>query len=193
MCACQVCGTDDRTEVMRILNAVQQKDKWRLPFLLCAREDVLNGCITVGSNLCNDTLMLSCGGQLIKTLFFYVVDDGIVFFRLADDRADRAVLAACKDEQLVHGLAGAERLDDSVSSLYHAACKLLIRLLYFLFSVSVTVISFPLKVTFFSVSSLKVSLVVSVVFSHIIPVPRSQKQWELLLFQKPHCPFFFIF
>ena len=52
-------------------------------------------------------------------------------FRLADDRADqRAVLAACKDEQLVHGLAGAERLDDSVSSLYHAACKLLIRLLY---------------------------------------------------------------
>ena len=93
--------------------------------------------------------MLSGGGQLVKTFFFYIIDDGIVFFRLTDDRADRAVLAACKDEQLVHGLAGAERLDDSVSSLYHAACKLLIRLLYFLFSVSVTVISFPLKSRFF--------------------------------------------
>ena len=55
-----------------------QKDKWRLSFLLCAREDVLNGCITVGSHLCNDTLMLSGGGQLVKTFFFYIIDDGIL-------------------------------------------------------------------------------------------------------------------
>lgn len=129
--------------------------------------------------------MLSGGGQLVKTFFFYIIDDGIVFFRLTDDRADRAVLAACKDEQLVHGLAGAERLDDSVSSLYHAACKLLIRLLYFLFSVSVTVISFPLKVTFFSVSSLKVSLVVSVVFSHTFLFRGPKSSGNILLFKSP--------
>ena len=66
------------------------------------------------------TLKKRCGEwkELIQTLFFHKMDNGVVLFCLSYDRAHRSVLTSVQHKKLVDCLAGTKRLKHRIASLY---------------------------------------------------------------------------
>ena len=57
MCARKICGTDDRAEIVRILNVIQQDNKRILALFLCFCQNILYLCILVGCHISDNPLM----------------------------------------------------------------------------------------------------------------------------------------
>ena len=60
MRTCQICSTDNRTQVVWIFNIVQQNKKWILSPLFCQCQHILYLCILISRCISNHSLMSSC-------------------------------------------------------------------------------------------------------------------------------------
>lgn len=75
----QVCGTDDGSQIVGILNIVQKENKGLFPFVSGVFQDILHLGILVSCRIGDDALMLAGLRELIQTFPWYIFDQGIVF------------------------------------------------------------------------------------------------------------------
>ena len=60
MCSCKIGCTDNRTQIMGILNIVKKENKRSLSFFSCLFQNIFNGRIFIGSHLRDYTLVRPC-------------------------------------------------------------------------------------------------------------------------------------
>ena len=118
MCSAEVRGTDDRPEIVRVLNIIQQKKERRLSLFSCDLQNVVHFRIFIRCRHRDHTLVFLRLRELIQTFFFHKMNNGIMLFCLSYDRAHRSVLTAVQHKKLVDRLAGTKRLKHRIASLY---------------------------------------------------------------------------
>ena len=84
--------TDDRAEIVRVLNAVEHNDKGRLACLLGLLQNIFDFRVFKCGRLSDDSLMMSCLGHLVESLFGHIIHDGPGLFGLAKHRVHRTVV-----------------------------------------------------------------------------------------------------
>ena len=94
MGTCQICSTNNCTQIMRILNLIQQNEEWIFTFFGCQCKHILNFCILISSCICNHTLMLSCLGNLFQTLLFHKLEQCIMLSCFSYNGADWTICTA---------------------------------------------------------------------------------------------------
>ena len=115
-------GTDDRAEVVRVLDAVADDDERRFAALLCDAEDVVERDIFLCGGLRDDALM--CAGDAHVVELAAVAGHGryAVLFCLSGDVCE---MRALSEEDLVHRASRAQGLEDGVAALDQGTVVLL--------------------------------------------------------------------
>ena len=116
MRARHVGGTDDRAEVVGILDPVQQEEERLLPLLLSRREEVVDLRVGVLRRARDHALVASRLRHLVEPLSGDVFDRRSRLRRLPLDRHDRPVFTSVQNIQPVDGPSRAEGLDHGISS-----------------------------------------------------------------------------
>src|SRR5699024_10509392 len=117
VCACDIRGPYDRTQVMGILDPVQKDEKRILSPLLCQVQHIFHLCIIIRGSIGYDSLMPACLAELGQAFLPDKIQDRAVLFCLPDNGAHRAVLTAVQHKDLVNGAPRPERLQHRVASL----------------------------------------------------------------------------
>ena len=119
MSTCEICGTDDSSQIMRIFNIIKKNDKRRLSLIFCFFQDIFHCRIIISRNLCDHTLMCTCLAHGIQSFLWNKFYNGIMFSGFSCDGADRSVLTAIQNKQFINTFTGTKCLKDRISSFYH--------------------------------------------------------------------------
>lgn len=117
-------GTDDRAEVVRVLNAVADDDERRFAALLRDAENVVERDIFLCGGLRDDALMRAGDAHVVELAAVAGHGRYAVLFRLSGDVCE---MRALSEEDLVHCASRAQGLEDGVAALDQRAVILLRR------------------------------------------------------------------
>ena len=117
-------GTDDRAEVVRVLDAVADDDERRFAALLRDAEDVVERDIFLRGGLRDNALMRAGDAHVIELAAVAGHGRYAVLFRLGGDVCE---MRALSEEDLVYRASRAQSLEDSVAALDQRAVILLRR------------------------------------------------------------------
>ena len=115
---CQIGSTDNSSQIVRILNSIQQEEEGRFSLFSGCLQHIFYLGILIGCRIGNHTLMLSCFRHLIQTFSRYKRNNSIVLSCLSDNALNRPVLASVLNKQLVNGFSGAECFHYCIAPLY---------------------------------------------------------------------------
>ena len=118
MRSCKICGTDNCSKIMRIFHIIQDNKERCLTFFLCSCKNFIHGTIIISSNLRNHALVCMRLTELIKSLFAYIVNNGVCLSCLSRDRSYRTILTAIQNKKLVYAFARTESFQHRITSFY---------------------------------------------------------------------------
>ena len=115
-----LCGTDNSTEIIRILYTVEHKHKRRLAALLGYRKDLIDRDIFLGSSIRDYPLMVEPSADTVKSRSLCMSYRNAARSRLRYDQLGRALEFSLLDHELVNASAGLKQLEHGISARYYS-------------------------------------------------------------------------
>ena len=124
-------GTDDRAEIVGVLQLVENHEEGRLAALLRVGEDVLHRAVFLGGGKGDNALVRSAAAEEIQLGAVGFLDGNLLFARLGEDSHHRTAAVAARHQDLINGSAAADGLADGVPARDNVG----LLLVYFVFHI----------------------------------------------------------
>ena len=116
MHACRFSGPDNGAQIVRVFNAVENEEKWRLPLLTGQFEDLLCAVVGFGGDNGNDPLMVAPGNQPVEGRSRLNMDGNVLGLSLLHEVRELAI-GPLDEETLERAVACTQRLTNGMQPI----------------------------------------------------------------------------